>query len=563
MPKIQKRKEKQRATNGQIHINFDVTMLNALIKYTRCTGWVKRPQLDALLKLLRKLDLDSYNYNEDMQVRIKLIIAICAGTIEENITDPDVLEMYVKEQVPDGTEVMINVGMETNRLNKSECDTIEKAISERLQYSYLYSFKEKLSAMYEEIDKPDFHSYYEAVNKLKTELSNLMVALQSVGANDEMVREFNFSGYLYNTMMDKIVERAKKESTILSSGMRCLNAMLSPGFEGSRLYVFLGGTGKGKSGALLNIADQIRLFNPQIKPVENGIRKTVVFITMENTINETIERLFDMYNDTNIPLKCLSPEEVKRILRENGKFSFTDEEGIDLDIFYYSDLEIATSDLYQLFFKLRDMGKDPIALVLDYILKIDSTRDNQNDERLRLTYSAKELKSFAQVFDIPVITAMQFNREGNSIIDAATRDEKEGILNFVGPALIGTAWGLVQEADWVGSINLERRRSTNSVHMSFKLYKIRGKRDNLQIDYFNHPFIGDGLRLMPDVDKEKTVSMILSASDLESVDESKEDPFHRGGSAQKRPKLNSNGNGQTNTTNVIERMDFNAFRKIA
>ena len=80
-----------------------------------------------------------------------------------------------------------------------------------------------------------------------------------------------------------------------------------------------------------------------------------------------------------------------------------------------------------------DMGKEPIALILDYILKIDSARDNNNDERLRLTYSAKELKSFAQVFDIPVITAMQFNREGNSIIDAATRDEKEGIKEILIP----------------------------------------------------------------------------------------------------------------------------------
>lgn len=558
MPKIQKRTEKQKARNGQIHINFDITMLNALIKYTRCIGWVKRPQLDALLKLLRKLDLNTYNYDEDMQLRIKLIIAICSGTIEENISDPDVLEMYVKEQVPDGIEILMNVGLEVNKLNKSECDTIERAISERLQYSYLYSFKENLSAMYEEIEKPGFHSYAEAVNTLKTSLTNLMASLEMCGASDDMIKEFSFSGYLYNTMMDKIVARAKKESTILKTGMRCMNAMLSPGFEGSRLYVYLGGTGKGKSGVLLNIADQIRLFNPQIIPVESGIRKTVVFITMENTINETIERLFDMYNDTGIAMKYLDPEEVKRILREKGRFSFDDENGIDIDILYYADLEIATSDLYNLWYRLRDMGKEPIALVLDYILKIDSARDNNNDERLRLTYSAKELKSFAQVFDIPVITAMQFNREGNSIIDAATRDEKEGILNFVGPALIGTAWGLVQEADWVGSLNLERRRSTNTNHMSFKLYKIRGKKDDMMIDYFNHPFIGNSLRLMPDVDKEKTVSMILNASDLESVDEEKENGY--GNSAQKRPKLHSQNEAPPN---IMERMDFASFKRIA
>lgn len=562
MPKVVKRKDKKQSQNGKVHINFDVNMLNALIKYTRCISWVKRPQLDTLLKLLRKIDLDSYNYNEDIQLRIRIVIAICEAVIEQNLSDDDVLEMYVRDRVSDGLDIIMNVGLEINRLNKSECDTIEKAISERLQYAHLYEFKNELMTMYEELDKPGFHSYYTSVEKMKKSLSELMVTLQSLGTSDEMIREFNFSGYLYETMIDRIVARAKKESTILYSGMRCLNAMLSPGFEGSRLYVFLGGTGKGKSGVLLNIADQIRLFNPQIKPIENGIRKTVVMVTMENTISETIERLFDMYNDTNIPMKFLDPEEVKRILRENGKFSFTDNEGIDFDIFYYADLEIATGDLYQLFFRLRDMGKEPIALILDYILKIDSAHDNQNDERLRLTYAAKELKSFAQVFDIPVITAMQFNREGNSIIDAATRDEKEGILNFVGPAMIGTAWGLVQEADFVGLINLERRRSTNSMHMSFKLSKIRGKRDSMQMDYFNHPFAGNNsLRLLPDVDKEQTVSVILSAADLEQVMDEDTDKNVSYQSAQKRPSIKT---VQTpSNVNVIDRIDMGEFRRIA
>ena len=559
MPKLARRKEQNTTPSGQIHINFDVSMLNALIKYTRCVGWVKRQQLDTLMKLFNKLDISSYNYSEDLQIRIKIIQAICDGMVVQNISDQDVLEMYVRDKVPDGTDILLNIGLDENKLNKSECESIEKAISERLKYSYLYSFKNEILDLYDELDKPDFHSYYEATEKLKNSLSNLMIALQNLSTSDEMIREFNFSGYLYESMMDKIVERAKKDSTILYTGMRSLNAMLSPGFEGGRLYVLLGGTGKGKSGTLLNIADQLRLYNPQIKPVEHGIRKTVVFITMENTIGETIERLFDMYNDTNIPLKQLSAEEVKRILRENGKFTFTDNEGIDFDIFYYSDLEICTADLYQLMYKLRDLGKDPIAIVLDYILKLDSTRDNQNDERIRLTYCAKELKSFAQVFDIPVITAMQFNREGNSIIDAATRDEKEGILNFVGPALIGTAWGLVQEADWVGAINLERRRSTNMTYMSFKLYKIRGKKDAMQIDYFNHPFMNNSLRLIPDVDKEKTVSTILSASDLESINEEEGNGF---GSSQKRPKLRTITE-QNTSANVIERMDFSDFRRIA
>lgn len=559
MPKIVKRGEQKKA--GQIHINFDVAMLNALIKYTRCIGWVQRPQLDSLMKLMNQIDINSYNYNEDLQIRIKLVQAICEGVVTENILDDDVLEMYVRERVPDGVDVLTNVGFEVNKLNKSECNTIEKAISERLQYSYLYRFKSTILDLYDDIEKPSFNSYYNAIEKLKEELSKLMVNLQTANAGDEMIREFDFSGYLYDTLMDKIVARSKKASTILYTGMRCLNAMLSPGFESGRIYLFLGGTGKGKSGVLLNIADQLRLFNPQIKPVENGIRKTIVFVTMENVISETIERLFDMYNDTGINMKNLDPEQVKKILRENGRFTFDGENGIDIDILYFSDLEIKTADLYQILFNLRDKGKQPIALIIDYILKLDSTRENQNDERLRLTNCGKELKVLAQLFDIPVISAMQFNREGNAIIDAATTDEKEGILNFVGPSMIGTAWGLINECDWVGAINLERRRSTNLVYMAFKLYKIRGKRDAMGIDYFNHPFnSNNSLRLQTDVDKPKTVSMILNATDLESVEDDGKSKY---GSPQKRPKVQDLNRESNNSVSVISRIDMGDFQMIA
>lgn len=570
MPKIVKRKDKIQSSNGKIHINFDIAMLNALIKYTRCVSWVKRPQLDTLLKLMQKLDFESYNYNEDAQIRISFITAICEGIILENITDSDVLEMYVKDHVPDCDSLLNDVGFTINQLNKSECDTITKAISERLQFAYLYSFKNTLLDLYDEIDKPGFVSYYDTVDKFKKELTEMMVKLQSLDVSDEMVREFNFAGYLYNVMMDKIIARAKRGSTILFSGMRCLNALLNPGFEGGRLYLFLGATGKGKSVLLLNLADQLRLFNPQIKPVENGIRKTVVLVTMENTINETIERLFSMYNDTGIPLKYLDPEEIKKILRDKGKFSFSDDAGIDLDIFYFNSLEISTSHLYNIVYKLQDIGKEPIALILDYILEIESAHDNQNDERLRLIYTGAELKSFAIAFDIPVITAMQFNRAGNEIIDAGCRDGKDGILKFVGPAYIGTAWGLTQKCDFVGGINLEKRRSTNTFHMSFIGYKTRVS-DAMSINYFNHPFVSnDNIRLIPDVDKEKAVSIILSASDLEGVNPDDND------SVQSRPSFKDKikPSAPPNTDNRITRLPLtsnnipntdndNSFRQIA
>ena len=147
-----------------------------------------------------------------------------------------------------------------------------------------------------------------------------------------------------------------------------------------------------------NITDQLRQFNPQIVPVENGMRKVILFITMENTIYETIIRLFDMYNDSNKDIKECEVEEVAQILREKGHFNFTDDEGIDIEMRYYSDLEICTSNIYTLIQELADMGKQVIAVVLDYILKLNSNKENYGDERLRISYAGRELKALAQKY---------------------------------------------------------------------------------------------------------------------------------------------------------------------
>jgi hypothetical protein len=198
--------------------------------------------------------------------------------------------------------------------------------------------------------------------------------------------------------------------------------------------------------------------------------------------------------------------------------------------------------------ELADQGKQVIALILDYILKINSAKDHYGDERLRLSYAGRELKALAQYFDIPVITAMQINREGNSILEAGMQENKEDIGRFIGTSFVGQCWDLIQESDWVCFINLEMQRSTGKWFLSFKRLKIRGKKDPMAVDYFNHPFVNNnGIRLEPDVNKPEPISIISLASDLVSIDDSKVD-----NSARNRPRVGETGNKQKNNDIMTE-----------
>lgn len=551
---IKKRKELQ----DTINVTFDISMVDALIKYIRC-GDVARSQITQLYKLMKRIDLHQYEYNPDILDRLKLIKTLCMGICDHDIRDESVLMTYLYEHLDIAEDVLKQVNFEKDQLNPSERNMIYNAINERLQYIYIYEVKDDIVTALSTFDHVGFTSYYDVLNSLKEKLSTLMVKLQTLSAPDSLIRSFNFSGEDCMSIINQVVNKAKKPSSVLMTGIRQLNAILAPGFEASRFYIFIGGSGKFKSGTLLNIADQIRLFNPQVKPIENGRRKTILFVTMENTIYETILRIVDMYNNTGKEIRDMTPEEVERILREEGHFCLEGEEGIDIDFRYYSDMEISTADLYSVIRELENAGKDVIALVLDYILKINSAHEHYGDERIRLSYAGRELATLARDFDIPVITAMQFNREGNGILDAAMMERKEDVLRFVGGAYIGQCWDLIQTADWVGFINPEIQRSTGKKFLSFKKYKLRGKEDPLAVDYFNHPFVhNDSMRLEPDVMKPEPVSVISLASDLVTVSEETEKVPNT--SAQQRPKIATFTTNQS-AKSILKEIDLDGLLK--
>lgn len=479
--KITKRKNLAKEQK-KIKMSFDVPMLDVLIKYMRCE-FVSQQQKVGLYKLIQELDYSDYMYNTDIYERLMLLKVCCEAICENHVRDEGVLLSYISSRLDNAEDIMSKINFETNQLSDSECKMVAKAITERTQLLYLYQNKDAIIKNLEKVNEVGFTSHYDVINELRNQLSELMVKLQNVSAPDELIRSFNFSGEMYPELLKMVVDKAKKPSTVLMTGIRQLNAILSPGFQSGRLYTFLGGTGRFKSGTLWNITDQLRQFNPQIVPYENGMRKVILFITMENTIYETIIRLFDMYNTTGKDIKELEVEEVARILREEGHFNFTSDDGIDIEMRYYSDLEISTADIYTLIRELADMGKQVIAVVLDYILKLNSTKENYGDERLRISYAGRELKALAQYFDIPVITAMQINREGNNILESSMQENKEDIGRFIGSSFVGTCWDLIQESDFVCFINLEMQKSTGNWYLSFKRTKIRGKKDPLAVDY--------------------------------------------------------------------------------
>lgn len=280
---------KRVSTNGKVKMQFDVSMLNTLIKYALKEN-LSKTALNNLYNLFDKIDIENLDYNQQIQEKARLVKLISEARALQNVHEPEVIKAFILNNNQDLKDACDDVTWEYSDLTASISKMLSTNIDERLQYIYIFEAKDQIMKAFDKMNTMDFISYHEIVEDLRAQLSQLMVKIQNTTVGTGMMRKFSFSDDdFFEEMVDIIVRKSKKSTYILQTGMRQMNAILSPGFYGGRFYVYLGMSGKFKSGTLLNLADQIRKFNPQIKAVEDGKRKCVLFVTMENSINSSVE----------------------------------------------------------------------------------------------------------------------------------------------------------------------------------------------------------------------------------------------------------------------------------
>ena len=519
---------------------FSLSTVEMYWKYV-VSAYVTIADLNRMMKFMNLLDMDAYKFMDEIFPRLQLISLYVNARCNEVLEDIDVIKSYILENDSYGvvSEILPTINFDPNQLKPAEIRRISEDVANKIKYNYIMVAKEPIEEEYKKLSDSDFYSVENEVNKMREIFSTTLISIQNAhAATGGMIRELNICSPEAHDLMETIVAKAHRPSATLTTGIRQLNAILAGGFQSGRLYTFLGNTGGFKSGTLLNMADQIRKFNPQLTKEWPGKRKTILFITMENSIDETIERLYDMYSpvwSSGIP-GVKNGAEISQLLHDEGGFPYENEPGIDIAFRYYQDMEINTNDLYNIMQEYDDQNREVICVVLDYIKRINSPRPWNGDERIRLGYVSKELNNFAKFFSIPVITAMQTNREGNTIIDAAIREDKQDVAKFLGASNIGSSWAIMEDSDWVCLINREIRHSDKQMFLTFKRLKIRGKTDATVADYFNYPFTNEKyIRLESDVNEPFSKAIRSLASDLEAA------PEMNPAVTQNRPKLGGNG----------------------
>lgn len=547
MPKIQKKKENLPKVNDikldKISVVFRKSILKSVLKILTMEhgGFRTFKSVKNINRLFTSLNMDKYKTNPELEAYVWCINFMSKQWLD-GIVSPDIAFELMKKH-PDYSNIIGDIVLgamnDHDIVTPPEAKAIFDIISEYLKLGFVDTLKEQYINLLEDIDMTEPGAHKELLERIV----NISQSVMDIKYNTNMVaNKVEFSTADIDSIkeaMKSTMDSLTSGTGILKTGIRRLNTLLSPGYMDGRLYTYAGLPGSYKSGILLKSTLDIRKYNPGYRPKTPGMKPCVLYVTMENTFTETIERIWTMTFDEPMTNYDIS-EAVEMICKELGiheagvehkeeqtrELSLeeqlegndkNDEPNIEIVIQYYPYRSINTDDLYTIINDLRDENMEVVAFVFDYIKRIEPAKPIQDNERLELDRICNELKALAVIQNIPVITAHQLNRTGATAVDAAARAGRHDVIKEAGRDTIGGAWSVVEVSDVVLYVGTEYKG--DSKYLTINVLKRRridsSEAEFAKFTYLAHPFAKNGFRLIDDLNLGKVLSLQSLTTDID------------------------------------------------
>ena len=384
-----------------IKVKFDISTLNAMIAFLYKDSVLRtRKTQSNLFKLMNHLDMSLYDDKPELLNRIWIIQKTIEYRIEDKIeTNNEMLMTCLKDDL-DCTEYAKDIidTIPSLKISHEESKYLIKKIDDTLQFGYVNTIKDIWKEIINTIDDGDVKSF----KAVQADLMDLAQSVINIKRNTSSLgsdQTFTLDGEKFEEIIADSLQKLQDRSKIFTTGIQCLNALLAPGYMSKRLYLYLAFPGKGKSTILLKSALDFKKYNT-VKTKDPDKRPAVLFLTLENSVEETVERIFNMTVDGD-DIRNFRPNQVIKRLRKEGKLELNDKNPMDIIIKEYKNREIDTNDIYSIINDLSDEGIEVVGLIVDYIKRIKPA-EKASGEKTELKNISNELKEIAKFFDIPV-----------------------------------------------------------------------------------------------------------------------------------------------------------------
>jgi len=463
------------------------------------------------------VNIDDYEEDFDSQALIHFINKYLQARLDERLNNDVLILDFIggNGNYHDKTmEIYNNASMDLdeNPLSVDDIINIENRINNYLKYKLVYEDTDPLKDLLSDFSTENYSDFDEIITKISSLVGRLNRNFSKVNSTlKDSMNDFDSNGATFFESLKRQYNKITNPSTYIKSSVKMMNEMLNGGFESERLYVFAGIPGGWKSGQLLNIAMDAKHYN-KIEAKDPTKEPAVLYITQENSINETIERIWSYYFSENDSMKNYTYEEVQKKIIEKG-FN----QGTRIFFKYRTSKSISASDIESYIDNYASEGYEICLVIHDYTKRLRPngvvSKAGENENMFaELGAITDELNAISKDYHIPVVSAAQLNRSAYDMLSNMNKNPDK--LKYMNNSVIGESTRLVENVDYLILINKSFNSITAEEMMVYNATKKRGN-DKNGVCYFGHPF-ENKMKLKPDIDTDECYSVNQLSTDLDN-----------------------------------------------
>lgn len=507
---MEKRKRFQKNKNllnipAVINSRFLASVLKIVVH-----GKLNAPKLSTINSFFKMVDHQLYEKDLDTYTLLKSVEAAVAIKLD-GMNDPSMIMSGIEISLPQNqshtTEIVADIieptVMNVFNVQDQEIDFIMRTISLYTKYGFILEAKEEIVDKFVNVESGSAKAIAKEIEELEKEISSLHMKLHRTHSNDEIDITEAIS-ILDPEFMEKhmsaVYKASKNKKKILKTGIQALNEMLNGGFQTGKMYLVYAPINSFKSAFLLYNSWWIAKYNSE-NYVDyyktTGKRPTVLFVSLENTWDENLERLMMMVSGGTTLNSCQNMKEVENVWEDAVKKS---NPIIDIVFAYARANRFGVSELEQKIDQIETEKQcKVVAVVIDFLRNMKDDFGN-TDPRLKCIQIATDLHELViRRPEMALITAHHTTADG----DRAMRErvERGGVDKVKALDRTHAVESKSVEEPVDGSIFITPEQSphTNQWYLGVKLGKARGKRPDreyfalplknkfLIMDDLNHP----------------------------------------------------------------------------
>jgi replicative DNA helicase len=362
----------------------------------------------------------------DLEVKLDLLKEVCKLLIEGR-TVPNIIDsVSFTEKFSQYRQELLEFVKED--LKEHQIQDIIDQVRMRKKINALLQNQDQISVILDSVKDWSFTSMDELVSNyegtVKKMYSNLVESNRAVQI--EAASSLDFIKDDFEPVVEMIKTKYKPENRIPTGFPLFDKDIMGGGYERSRLYIYGGGGGAGKS-TMLNNTIYLSAQQPRLLSIDGEVRevgttdKVYIYITLENSLEEALMRTYQpMFDRTSA-----------QMLTEIGKHKTTKGAATEIASKIGNQLKKNGANIIMKFFPgktvsaidlmgvvddaIEEYGKESICgLFIDYLdLLLPDVKSDLY--RLELGNVTLSLKTLAVHYNIPVVTATQLGRSAYEI----------------------------------------------------------------------------------------------------------------------------------------------------